>query len=57
MKKSEVINLLLELLEAVCRVVGSLLTMLVDSFPALEKYVASFLFGAQTLVVKLANGL
>jgi hypothetical protein len=53
MKKSEVINLLLEVLEAVCKVVGKLIVASIEAFPALEKYFLAFLIGAQNLVLKL----
>ena len=53
MKKNEIIELLLKVLEAVCEVVGRAMVALVSKFPAVEKYFLSFLLGAQTLVNKL----
>lgn len=53
MKKNELINLLLEVLEVVCQVIGKSMVGLFDRFPAAEKYFLSFLRGAQDLINKL----
>lgn len=53
MKKNEIIELLLKVLEAVCEVVGRAMVTLISKCPAAEKYFLSFLLGAQTLVNKL----
>jgi hypothetical protein len=53
MKRSDLMNLLSELVEAVCRAFGKLITSLIESFPILEKYFEAFLSGAEQVISKI----
>jgi hypothetical protein len=55
MKKNQVINILLELLETICCIVGKITAELVNSFPVLKKYVLAFLSGARELISEMMS--